>query len=150
MRFIENGKWGYANIDGNKIIAAKFDGAWPFHNGIASVCIKCKLKRDGEYHDFDGGTQFVIDTLGNTVNQKQENKINDAVPDAQTAIKLAVAAWEPIYGKKLISGEKPYIAILKDSIWHVSGTIAPNMLGGVAEAIILKKTGKVLKVIHGQ
>ena len=34
------------------------------------------------------------------------------VPDAKTAIKIAVAVWEPIYGEKEIAREKPYRARL--------------------------------------
>jgi hypothetical protein len=72
------------------------------------------------------------------------------VPDAQTAIKMAVAALEPIYGKEKIAGEKPYKAILNDSVWKVIGTLPPNMVGGVAEAEISKNTGKILRIIHGK
>lgn len=68
MRFIENGKWGYANIEGKKIIPAKYDGALPFENGVAAVCTGCKLRADGEHHSFDGGKQFNIDTLGHKIN----------------------------------------------------------------------------------
>src|SRR3989339_273708 len=60
IRFIEEGKWGYANIEGRKIIPAKYDGALPFENGVAWVCIGCKLKEDGEHHLFDGGNQFKV------------------------------------------------------------------------------------------
>jgi len=30
------------------------------------------------------------------------------VPDAETAIKIAVTVWEPIYGQEQISRQKPY------------------------------------------
>lgn len=38
------------------------------------------------------------------------------VPDAATAIKIAVAVWEPIYGEAKISEEKPYRAVLHDGM----------------------------------
>ena len=36
FRFVENKKIGFANLDGQKIIAAKYDFATPFENGIAA------------------------------------------------------------------------------------------------------------------
>ncbi|MFT4094143.1 MAG: WG repeat-containing protein [Niabella sp.] len=39
FRFVENGKIGFANPDGLKIIDAKYDFATPFSNGIAEYYI---------------------------------------------------------------------------------------------------------------
>jgi len=72
------------------------------------------------------------------------------VPDAETAIKIAVAIWEPIYGKKLIAGEKPYVAELTNGIWTVQGSLPKNTVGGVAIAEISKDDGKIWRVSHGQ
>ncbi|MEO8206301.1 MAG: NTF2 fold immunity protein [Chthoniobacterales bacterium] len=52
------------------------------------------------------------------------------VPDSQTAIAIAVAVWNPIYGKKQIGNEKPYNAVLKDGVWTVTGSMPKPMLGG--------------------
>jgi hypothetical protein len=79
------------------------------------------------------------------------SKTNDIVPTADVAIRIAVAAWNNIYGKDKIENEKPYHAELKDSIWYVSGSLHKGMdFGGTAEAEILKKTGKILRIIHGK
>jgi len=75
---------------------------------------------------------------------------NGFVPDADTAIKIAVAVWEPIYGAKQIAGEAPYHATLRGSIWYVCGSLPEGMLGGVATAQIARKNGRIIKVIHGQ
>ncbi len=77
------------------------------------------------------------------------------VPDADTAIKIAVAVWSPIYGAEHIAGEKPYHATLKDGVWTVEGslpTAKPGefIVGGVALARISQKDGCILEVIHGQ
>ena len=72
------------------------------------------------------------------------------VPDAATAIKIAVAVWEPIYGRKQIQGQKPFRATLRNGVWRVHGSLPPNTPGGVAEADISKKDGRVLRVIHGK
>jgi NTF2 fold immunity protein len=77
------------------------------------------------------------------------------VPDAETAIKIAVAVWTPIYGAEHIAGEKPYHATLKDGVWMVEGSLPPEkpgefIVGGVALARISQKDGCILEVIHGQ
>ena len=72
------------------------------------------------------------------------------VPDAATAIKIAVAVWEPIYGRKQIQGQKPFHATLRGGVWTVHGSLPPNTVGGVAEADISKRDGRVLRVIHGK
>jgi hypothetical protein len=73
------------------------------------------------------------------------------VPDAETAIKIAVAVWEPIYGKEHIAEEQPYHATLSNGIWRVTGHLPTGaMLGGVAEAYISKDDGRVLRVTHGK
>ena len=70
------------------------------------------------------------------------------VPDAKTAIKIAVAVWEPIYGQKQIAGEKPYHAYLTKGVWTVTGSLPERMPGGVAIAEIAKDDGKILRVTH--
>jgi len=75
------------------------------------------------------------------------------VPDQEMAIRIAVAAWIPVYGKELIESEKPYKATLRDGVWHVSGSLPGGegrVLGGVAEAEINQADGKILRVVHGQ
>ena len=73
------------------------------------------------------------------------------VPDAKTAIKIAVAVWEPIYGETHIAGEKPYQARLDtNGIWIVEGSLPKGYAGGVAVAEIAKADGRILRVSHGQ
>lgn len=86
------------------------------------------------------------------------------VPNADTAIKIAIAVWEPIYGKKHIEGQSPYRSELINGVWHVKGSlevlkegrdkhgnkIATITAGGVAEAEISKTTGEILRISHGE
>lgn len=72
------------------------------------------------------------------------------VPDAQTAIRIAEAVWEPIYGKEKIASERPFRATLKNGVWIVEGSLPSGMTGGVAIAEISKKDAKVLRVSHGK
>ena len=75
---------------------------------------------------------------------------NGYVPDEQTAIKIAVAIWIPIYGEKQIESEKPYKATLKNGIWTVTGKLPEGYEGGTAIAEITKETGCIIRVIHEQ
>nr|WP_229426294.1 NTF2 fold immunity protein [Pseudoduganella violacea] len=70
------------------------------------------------------------------------------VPDAATAISIAVAVWNPIYGEKQIASEKPYNAILKGGLWTVTGSVPGGWVGGVATAVISKQDGRIIKVYH--
>ena len=72
------------------------------------------------------------------------------VPDAATAIKIAVAVCEPIYGRDHIAKKKPFHATLKDGIWTVEGSLPKGWLGGVPEAEIAQKDGRILRISHGK
>lgn len=73
------------------------------------------------------------------------------VPDAKTAIKIAVAVWEPIYGEKKIAYEKPYrTELLTNTVWKVEGSLPEGWVGGVATAFIAKDDARILDVYHGR
>jgi len=78
------------------------------------------------------------------------------VPDAETAIKIAVVVWSRIYGEREIAGEKPYRAALKDGVWTVWGSMPEDpsgkltFVGGVAYAKIAKADGRILAIGHGE
>ena len=72
------------------------------------------------------------------------------VPDAATAVAIAVAAWKPIYGAKDIEAERPFVARLRGGVWYVSGTLPKDAIGGTARAEIAEKDGRILRVSHGQ
>jgi hypothetical protein len=72
------------------------------------------------------------------------------VPNADTATKIAVAVWSPIYGAKTIQDEKPFKAHLKNDVWTVEGSLPKGRHGGVAIAEIAKKDGRILRVSHGK
>jgi len=72
------------------------------------------------------------------------------VPDETTAIAIAVAVWNPIYGKEKIQKEKPYNATLSNGVWRVTGSLPERCIGGVAIAEISKDDGKILRISHGK
>ena len=100
----------------------------------------------------------LIVTFGATTSYAQKHSYippNGFVPDEVTAIAIAIAVWNPIYGKEIIKKEVPYHATLKDGIWTVEGSLPKppkGMLaaGGVAIAEISKDNGRILRVSHGE
>ena len=72
------------------------------------------------------------------------------IPNQETAIAVAVAVWEPIYGAAKIDNEKPYIATLSGDVWYVRSSLPKGWRGGVAEAEISKTNGTILRVSHGK
>ena len=72
------------------------------------------------------------------------------VPNAETAIAIAVAVWEPIYGAERIRRQRPYTATLQGGRWTVQGSLPRGRLGGVAMAVIAREDGRVERVSHGR
>ena len=75
------------------------------------------------------------------------------VPDAATAVAVAEAVWIPIYGKKILDSEKPFVAVLNGDIWTVRGTFHSthkDARGGVAIAEISRIDARILRVSHGK
>ena len=70
------------------------------------------------------------------------------VPDAETAIAVARAVWQPIYGDR--SSFAPFEATLENGVWHVHGTLPPRTVGGVPHAKIARSDGRVLDAYHTQ
>lgn len=66
LRFVENGKMGFVNEAGKKVIAAEFDFVFPFAGGTARFCNGCKTIEDGEHKTMDEktGTWGKIDKTG--------------------------------------------------------------------------------------
>ena len=73
-------------------------------------------------------------------------KVDGYVPDAETAIAIAVAVWGPIYGQEETANEAPYRAKLEKGVWSVRGTLPPEWLGGTVEAQINRADGRILKI----
>jgi hypothetical protein len=77
-------------------------------------------------------------------------RVAGVVPDEATAIKIAVAVWEPIYGAEKIAAEKPFRAILAKGVWTVQGSLPKGWKGGVALAEISKADGRIIRISHGK
>lgn len=73
------------------------------------------------------------------------------VPNEATALRVAEAILEPIYGRVQLDKERPFKAELNGNIWHVYGAMPPiNVFSGVAEIWISKTDCKIIRVTHGE
>jgi NTF2 fold immunity protein len=70
------------------------------------------------------------------------------VPDAKTAVAIALAVFKPIFSQATIKKQSPFTAELKDDVWLVYGTVVG--LGGTAEAEISRKDGRIIRIGHGK
>lgn len=74
--------------------------------------------------------------------------IEGFVPNAAIAIGIAIVILDPIYGVDEIEKQKPFTAELRGRVWVVQGSMAHST--GVAEVNISRRTGAILRVIHGK
>ena len=58
------GKIGFIDRNLALVVPARYDGAFPFEDGWAAVCIDCKLASDGEHSWYAGGSWGCIDRHG--------------------------------------------------------------------------------------
>jgi len=58
---------GYIDRSLRTVIPARFDGAYPFENGLAVVCNGCRTVADGEHSTYVGGSWGCIDRRGRFV-----------------------------------------------------------------------------------
>jgi len=72
------------------------------------------------------------------------------VPDEKTAIRIAEAVLEPIYGKEVFEFQRPFKATLKDGLWTVEGTVPKEMTGGAAIVQIWRSDARIEAVVHSK
>lgn len=95
------------------------------------------------------------------INKQYSNEIvlrNHAIPDTNTAVKIAEALWLANFGDYVLR-QRPYEVNLErgtDTIWHIKGTAyfsnEPNVLsfGGVAMLSIRSKDCKIIELNHSE
>lgn len=77
----------------------------------------------------------------------------DYVPNALSAVRIAIVTWKNVYGNTNIIEESPFrVRLIDDSIWVVKGTLGGKnrddiVLGGVFSVGLLKN-GKILYLKH--
>lgn len=77
---------------------------------------------------------------------------NGFVPDSMTAIRIAEAVLTPVWGAKKVRAERPFAAVLQDSVWHVTSVgaapLPPGRLSfrGYYLVDIVRTDGRVIRV----
>ncbi|MBT3221831.1 MAG: WG repeat-containing protein [Proteobacteria bacterium] len=66
-RYVEDGKVGFYFRDGEVVIPAQFEFAWPFRGNSANVCRSCELVPNGEHLRISGGEWAEVDSRGHLV-----------------------------------------------------------------------------------
>jgi len=66
-RYLEGDKIGYIDEDLNVVIPAQFDGAFPFKNGVAKVCVGCERSRVDGPSALEGGKWGLVDKEGDVI-----------------------------------------------------------------------------------
>ncbi|MFT5113251.1 MAG: hypothetical protein ACI8P9_002579 [Parasphingorhabdus sp.] len=110
-------------------------------------------------HKFLCCIAIVLLLLGSTLNlsmatdnplEVKEPPAAGYIPDEKTAIAVAVAVWNAIYGDEEIALQEPYQATQENGAWLVNGTLSPGLRGGTAYAVIDKASGKIISVHHSR
>ena len=74
------------------------------------------------------------------------------VPDAETAVAVAVALWSPIYGREHISRKAPFEAKLKNGVWFVTTKPRPDrpewLTEGAPVLELSQRDARVIRVSH--
>ena len=74
----------------------------------------------------------------------------DAVPDEETALKIAEAVLVSVYGEDVLSS-KPFNVTFDESnqVWIIKGSLPEGDEGDVPEIVIKKRDGTILKIDNG-
>jgi hypothetical protein len=76
--------------------------------------------------------------------------ISNLVPNEKTAVAIALAVLEPIYGAQLLKLESPFRATLKGGAWTVEGTLPRGYIGGVATVELSQDDARIISIVHTQ
>lgn len=125
-----------------KIITTNYDSLAPLlvYNGWENLTNKEKINKICDWKSFLKKTK---------VNNGPMPK-GGLIKNEITAIKIAEIYFYGLYGDTVYF-EVPLVAVkLKDSIWHISGTLPPGWMGGTMFMDINAQNGKVLSIGHSK
>jgi len=71
------------------------------------------------------------------------------LPDKETATAVAEIVLAKIYGSDQIKKQRPFSATLKGEVWHISGNLDKDKIGGVAN-IEIRKDGQIVHLSHSR
>jgi len=65
-----------------------------------------------------------------------------SVPDAATAIRMALSLWTPLFGGEHLAAWQPCHADLVAGVWRVGGALPLHRLGGAPQLHIAQADGQ--------
>lgn len=72
------------------------------------------------------------------------------IKDSVTAINAAEPILFSIYGKDIITYQRPYEMYFIDNYWIISGTLPKNYVGGAFLIIMDARNSRILRITHGK
>jgi hypothetical protein len=124
---------------------------WIYIIFASAILLLPSLSSTSEENKIDKVTEVLAREYVRTVKIDRHRNVlkqKEAVPDQDTAVRLALAVWEPIYGKDHIKRQEPYKAVRIEDCWYVAGSLPREGRGGIAYAVIRVMDGKFLNVDH--
>jgi hypothetical protein len=95
------------------------------------------------------GDEFIVDVPAREKLRHGVPRRSGYVSDAATAIRIAEAIWEPLYGQARVSSQKPFQASLNEkSVWVVRGSQPDATSGAVLSAEVFEPDGRILRVSY--
>ena len=77
FRFVENDKMGFADVNGKKVIAAKYTFVNSFQEGFAAFCEGCQKENMGEHWRMVGGKWGFMDKNGKEIIGAQFDEVSN-------------------------------------------------------------------------
>ena len=77
FRFVENGKMGFADKNGKKVIPAKYTFVDAFQEGFAAFCEGCKKENMGEHWRMVGGKWGFMDKNGKEILAAEYDEVSN-------------------------------------------------------------------------
>ena len=74
----------------------------------------------------------------------------DAVPDEETALRIAEAVLVLVYGEDVLSQPFNVTFDASKNVWVVTGTLPEGWDGGVPEIVIRKRDSMIMAVSHSK
>ncbi len=113
---------------------------------LSIMLLACQSKQQvevkNEYIEGYISSEYQIDTT--------KLLVKEVIPDAQTALDVALILAKKVYGKEQIEREKPYQVIKRGKYWTVGGSLPKYSVGGVFIVTLKAENGKVVEFYHGK
>jgi len=124
-RFVKDKKVGFANRDGEIVIAAKYDYADAFNYGTSWYCNGCTWKYKGEHGFVSGGYKGYINKRGDTLIVAKESRNKKDQPVDSTGFLPYQYAYSPLE-QKIVDSFYRLTLIAQSYFVNYTGNMTPE------------------------